>query len=86
MSTSFIAPSLVVEAEKAAEGTESSLAKEIRVWEQDVGAARDMKREGGAAYGILGIILGIILVNGKILTDGQFSFRFPFNALSGTVV
>lgn len=49
------------------------MTKELRIWEEDVGTARDTKREGAGAYGILGIILGIILVNGKILTDGQSS-------------
>ncbi|KAM0789606.1 hypothetical protein ACM66B_000412 [Microbotryomycetes sp. NB124-2] len=32
---------------------------------------RDVKREEGAAYGILGVILALCLVNGKAITDDQ---------------
>ncbi|GAA5835001.1 hypothetical protein JCM11251_000134 [Rhodosporidiobolus azoricus] len=32
---------------------------------------RDVKREEGAAYGVLGVILALILVNGKVLADDQ---------------
>lgn len=32
---------------------------------------RDIKREEGALYGILGVVLALILVNGKVLGDGE---------------
>ncbi|GAA6044175.1 hypothetical protein JCM8097_007220 [Rhodosporidiobolus ruineniae] len=35
------------------------------------GVLRDVKREEGAAYGILGVVLALILVNGKVLGDDQ---------------
>ena len=34
------------------------------------GYARDVKREEGGAYGVLGVILGLILVSGKTLGEG----------------
>jgi len=40
------------------------------------GVMRDAKREEGAAYGVLGTILALILVNGKVLGDGEFKFFF----------
>lgn len=35
-----------------------------------MGVMRDVKREEGAAYGVLGVVLALILVNGKVLADG----------------
>ncbi|GAA5867356.1 hypothetical protein JCM8547_003319 [Rhodosporidiobolus lusitaniae] len=35
------------------------------------GVMRDSKREEGASYGILGVVLALILVNGKVLADDQ---------------
>ncbi|GAA6064509.1 hypothetical protein JCM10212_004870 [Sporobolomyces blumeae] len=35
------------------------------------GVMRDAKREEGPAYGILGVVLALILVNGKVLGDDQ---------------
>jgi len=43
---------------------------------EEGGVMRDAKREEGAAYGVLGTILALILVNGKVLGDGQ-SFSLP---------
>lgn len=64
----------------------SSLARELANWEEDGedvpgaddvddgdaqgGLMRDYKREEGGAYGVLGVILALILVNGKVLGDG----------------
>ncbi|GAA5981441.1 hypothetical protein JCM11641_004764 [Rhodosporidiobolus odoratus] len=39
--------------------------------EEEMGVMRDVKREEGAAYGILGVVLALILVNGKVLADDQ---------------
>lgn len=39
---------------------------------EEGGVMRDAKREEGAAYGVLGTILALILVNGKVLGDGQY--------------
>lgn len=36
---------------------------------------RDIKREEGALYGILGVVLALILVNGKVLGDGESPSR-----------
>ncbi|GAA5830667.1 hypothetical protein JCM5353_007579 [Sporobolomyces roseus] len=38
---------------------------------EEGGVMRDAKREEGAAYGVLGTILALILVNGKVLGDDQ---------------
>lgn len=62
----------------------SKLARELAQWEADgeqlPGAGetkgapmRDVKREEGGLYGLLGVILGLILVNSKVLGDGAFS-------------
>lgn len=37
---------------------------------------RDVKREEGALYGVLGTVLALILVNGKVLGDGALSAPF----------
>ncbi|GAA5844158.1 hypothetical protein JCM3766R1_003275 [Sporobolomyces carnicolor] len=39
--------------------------------EAEGGVMRDAKREEGAAYGVLGTILALILVNGRVLGDDQ---------------
>lgn len=39
--------------------------------EVEGGVMRDAKREEGSAYGVLGTILALILVNGKVLGDGE---------------
>lgn len=45
----------------------------------DDGYARDVKREEGGAYGVLGVILGLILVSGKVLGEGApSSVHLPF--------
>ncbi|GAA5914152.1 hypothetical protein JCM6882_004940 [Rhodosporidiobolus microsporus] len=38
---------------------------------EEAGVMRDVKREEGAAYGVLGVVLALILVNGKVLADDQ---------------
>ncbi|BGP17323.1 hypothetical protein JCM10213_009072 [Rhodosporidiobolus nylandii] len=64
-----------------------SLRSELVQWEQDeellpgdaadsdeegeMGVMRDVKREEGAAYGVLGVVLALILVNNKVLADDQ---------------
>ncbi|KAK4054115.1 hypothetical protein OIV83_001140 [Microbotryomycetes sp. JL201] len=40
---------------------------------------RDVKREEGAAYGILGVVLALCLVNGKSISDGE-SWRRPLRS------
>lgn len=35
---------------------------------------RDVKREEGGPYGLMGVILGLVLVNGKVLGDGESFF------------
>ncbi|GAA5823493.1 hypothetical protein JCM3770_004477 [Rhodotorula araucariae] len=64
-------------------GGKKSLRAELAAWEADgdalpdedggVDAAvmRDVKGEEGATYGVLGVILALILVNGKVLGDDQ---------------
>ncbi|BGP49261.1 hypothetical protein JCM10450v2_005144 [Rhodotorula kratochvilovae] len=64
-------------------GGKKSLRGELAAWEADstalpdeddgVDAAvmRDVKREEGATYGVLGVVLALILVNGKVLGDDQ---------------
>ncbi|GAA5909197.1 MAGE domain-containing protein [Sporobolomyces salmoneus] len=39
--------------------------------EEEGGVMRDAKREEGASYGVLGTILALILVNGRVLGDDQ---------------
>ncbi|KWU44388.1 hypothetical protein RHOSPDRAFT_33949 [Rhodotorula sp. JG-1b] len=39
--------------------------------EEQGSVLRDVKREEGALYGILGVVLALILVNGKVLGDDQ---------------
>lgn len=39
---------------------------------EDTGSLRDCRTEEVGSYGILGVILGLILVNGKALGDGTF--------------
>lgn len=45
------------------------------------GFMRDSKKEGGNIYGLLGVILGLILVNGKTLSDGEFLFLSTYFTL-----
>ncbi|GJN91445.1 hypothetical protein Rhopal_004468-T1 [Rhodotorula paludigena] len=67
-------------------GSQKGLRAELAAWEADeattlpgdgedegVEAAvmRDVKREEGAVYGVLGVVLALILVNGKVLGDDQ---------------
>jgi hypothetical protein len=58
---------------------QNPLAKELAAYERD-GAAygseegatmRDVKKEEGGLYGVLGIILALILVNGQVIGDGR---------------
>lgn len=37
----------------------------------DDGSARDYRKEGLGEYGILGLVLGLILVSGKAISDGE---------------
>lgn len=46
--------------------------------EEQGAVLRDVKREEGALYGILGVVLALILVNGKVLGDGECSPSSPF--------
>ena len=48
------------------------------------GVMRDAKREEGAAYGVLGAILALNLVNGRVLGDGE-SFSLSLDALDRSV-
>lgn len=63
-------------------GGKRSLRAELAAWEadgdedddeedQDGAVMRDVKREEGEMYGLLGIVLALILVNGKVLGDGE---------------
>ncbi|BGP09105.1 hypothetical protein OF846_003262 [Rhodotorula toruloides] len=63
-------------------GGKRSLRAELAAWEadgdedddeedQDGAVMRDVKREEGEMYGLLGIVLALILVNGKVLGDDQ---------------
>lgn len=49
----------------------NDMQRAIAGWEDDLGHARNLKREEGGAYALLGIILTVILVNSKILGDGM---------------
>ncbi|GAA6005819.1 hypothetical protein JCM10207_007240 [Rhodosporidiobolus poonsookiae] len=51
-------------------GDERALGMEVGE-EVEAGVMRDVKREEGAAYGVLGVVLALILVNGKVLADDQ---------------
>ncbi|GAA5956022.1 hypothetical protein JCM21900_002647 [Sporobolomyces salmonicolor] len=63
------------------DASRKSLRRELAAWEADEealssaveegGVLRDAKREEGGAYGVLGVILALILVNGKVLGDDQ---------------
>ncbi|GAA5889471.1 hypothetical protein JCM5296_006372 [Sporobolomyces johnsonii] len=63
------------------DASRKSLRHELAAWEADEealvspaeegGVLRDAKREEGGAYGVLGVILALILVNGKVLGDDQ---------------
>ncbi|GAA5942687.1 hypothetical protein JCM3775_003678, partial [Rhodotorula graminis] len=62
-----------------------SLRAELAAWQADsepvpgdddaegleAAVMRDVKREEGALYGVLGVVLALILVNGKVLGDDQ---------------
>jgi len=52
--------------------------------EEEGGVMRDAKREEGAAYGVLGTILALILVNGRVLGDGEFHKSSLFTHCSCT--
>lgn len=52
--------------------------EDIEEYKQSEGYLRDYKREEGGAYGLLGVILGLILLSNKALTDGQSSLSLPF--------
>lgn len=57
-------------------GGKKSLRAELAAWHADADAdgksvMRDVKREEGALYGILGVVLALILVNGNVLGDGE---------------
>ncbi|GAA5881731.1 hypothetical protein JCM3774_005971 [Rhodotorula dairenensis] len=61
-------------------GGKKSLRAELAQWNADADSGehgnqgavmRDVKREEGALYGILGVVLALILVNGKVLGDDQ---------------
>ncbi|KAL8276442.1 hypothetical protein RQP46_011144 [Phenoliferia psychrophenolica] len=43
----------------------------LHEFRREEGYARDIKREEGGAYGVLGVILGLILVSGKVLGEDQ---------------
>lgn len=45
--------------------------QEVEEWNEEDGVMRDYKREEGGSYGLLGVILGLILVNSKVIGDGQ---------------
>lgn len=50
----------------------AAYAQDVEVYEEEEGAPmRDYKKEEGAVYGILGIILALILVNGQVMGDGE---------------
>ncbi|SCV69945.1 BQ2448_1339 [Microbotryum intermedium] len=68
--SSALARELVNYAEDDDDGDLSGLHRTQRA-EAKGGYIRDVKREEGAAYGILGVILALILVNGKVLGDDQ---------------
>ncbi|SGY13384.1 BQ5605_C010g05849 [Microbotryum silenes-dioicae] len=72
--SSALARELINYAEDDDDGDLSGLHTKQRA-EAKGGYIRDVKREEGAAYGILGVILALILVNGKVLGDGQSLFR-----------
>lgn len=44
---------------------------DIYNWRREQGYMRDIQKEDGGAYGLLGVILGLILVSGKVLGDGE---------------
>ncbi|GAA5871565.1 hypothetical protein JCM16303_000794 [Sporobolomyces ruberrimus] len=55
--------------------------------EVEGGVMRDAKREEGSAYGVLGTILALILVNGKVLGDDQLiSYLRRLNLMPGTSI
>ncbi|KDE07681.1 hypothetical protein, variant [Microbotryum lychnidis-dioicae p1A1 Lamole] len=68
--SSALARELINYAEDDDDGDLSGLHTKQRA-EAKGGYIRDVKREEGAAYGILGVILALILVNGKVLGDDQ---------------
>ncbi|SCZ89938.1 BZ3500_MvSof-1268-A1-R1_Chr9g10647 [Microbotryum saponariae] len=72
--SSALARELINYAEDDDDGDLSGLHTKQRA-EAKGGYIRDVKREEGAAYGILGVILALILVNGKVLGDGQSLLR-----------
>lgn len=59
---------------------QNPLARELAAYERDgavygeeQGATmRDTKKEEGGLYGVLGIILALILVNGQVIGDGEW--------------
>lgn len=61
-----------------APGTQALL--QFHEWNTEEGYARDVKKEEAGAYGLLGVILGLILTSGKVLGEG--ASPFPLRALS----
>ncbi|KAI5475965.1 MAGE family protein [Pseudohyphozyma bogoriensis] len=53
------------------DGPTNGVLAPLRDWNAEEGYVRDVKKEEGAAYGILGVVLALILVNGKVLGDDQ---------------
>lgn len=46
--------------------------REWNEWQKEKPATlKDHRQDDTAVYGLLGVVLALILVNGKILTDGQ---------------
>jgi hypothetical protein len=52
-----------------------AIQNELSAFEADLGTVRDYKKEGMGEYGVLGLILGLILVSGKVISDGMLFLR-----------
>lgn len=70
-------PELVIAALHEDDKSPIALVKEMREFDIDAGMPREWNREEGAAYGVLALVLALILVNGKVLGEGESSCILP---------
>lgn len=56
--------------------------RNVAIFQEDEGAVRDFRKEGVGEYAILGVILGLILVSGKSISDRALLHSF-FSGLLG---
>lgn len=51
--------------------------RELNEWQQEKPATLvDHSQDEAGVYGLLGVVLALILVNGKVLGDGEYSHQF----------